>query len=79
MKKIQILILLVVLAFVATQIIVAQEKKVVKKANTECCEDGKGVKKEADCCEDGKGVKKDADCCKDGKDVKKDVKKEVKK
>jgi hypothetical protein len=67
MKKIQILVLLVLFAFVATQA-VAQEKKEVtadKKANTECCEKDKAAK--AGECKD-KEAKADAkagECCKD--------------
>jgi hypothetical protein len=77
MKKIQILILLVLFAFVATQV-VAQEKKVVvdKKAATEACEQDKvDAKKTGECCKD-KEAKADAkagECCKD-KEAKADAK-----
>ena len=87
MKKIQVLVLLVLFAFVATQVVVAQEKKVTdKKANTECCEKGKGDAKKAagecdkaDAKKAGECDKADAkkECCdKDKADAKKaDVKK----
>ena len=62
MKKIQILILLVLFAFVATQVVVAQENKDAKKSNTECSKEKAGDKKE--CCNKEKaGDKKE--CCKE--------------
>ena len=92
MKKIQILVLLVLFAFVASQVVVAQEKKVVKKATTECAEKCKSTEpcEKGDKCCKVTGVKtgdctkdaKKADCTKDAKKAdccEKDAKKTVKK
>ena len=73
MKKIQILVLLVLFAFVAPQV-VAQEKKETKKETTECCKEGKKEackegKEGKECCKEGK--KEGKECCKEGKEDKK--------